>query len=170
LRPAVLNVVGRHADQTTWDKLHELGLKTQSIEEKGNFYDAMAAALSPELAKRTLPLSVTDEMPASQAVLLVALVATDGEQPEIAWNFAQTNREKLDAKLSALVAVRFVPYLMRGFSDARRATELETYAQKYMPAGAKSEVEKAAEEIRFNAGLKARIVPELREWLSRKRT
>ena len=170
LRPAVLNVVGRHADQTTWDKLHELGLKTQSIEEKGNFYDAMAAALSPELAKRTLPLSVTDEVPASQAVSLVALVATDGEQPEIAWNFAQTNREKLDAKLSALVAVRFVPYLMRGFSDARRATELETYAQKYMPAGAKSEVEKAAEEIRFNADLKARIVPELREWLSHKRT
>jgi aminopeptidase N len=170
LRPAVLDVVGRHADQKTWDKLHELGLKTQSIEEKKNFYGAMAAALSPELAKRTLPLSLTDEMPASQAVLLVAGVATGGEHPEIAWNFAQTNREKLDAKLSATGIVRFVPYLMRGFSDARRATELETYAQKYMPAGAKSEVEKAAEEIRFNADLKARIVPEIRKWLSHKRT
>jgi len=170
LRPAVLDVVGRHADQKTWDKLHELGLKTRSIEEKWNFYAAMAAALSPELAKRTLPLSLTDEIPASQATFLVAWVATGGEQPEIAWNFAQTNREKLDAKLSALGVVRFVPYLMRGFSDARRATELETYAQKYMPAGARSEVEKAAEEIRFNADLKARIVPEIRKYLSYKRT
>jgi len=130
----------------------------------------MAAALRPELAKRTLPLSLTDEMPASQAVSLVAWVATGGEQPEIAWNFAQTNREKLDAKLSAMGVVRFVPYLMRGFSDARRATELETYAQKYMPAGAKSEVQKAAEQIRFNADLKARIVPEIRKWLSHKRS
>ena len=168
LRPAVLNVVGRHADQETWDKLHELGLKTQSIEEKGNFYDAMAAALRPELAKRTLSLSLTDEMPASEATFLVYSVATDGEQPKIAWDFAQTNREKLDAKLSAMAVVRFVPYVMRGFSDARRATELETYAQKYMPAGARSEVEKAAEEIRFNADLKARIVPEIRKWLSQK--
>jgi hypothetical protein len=47
----VLDVVGRYADQKTWDKLHELGLKTQSLEEKGNFYNAMAVALSPELRK-----------------------------------------------------------------------------------------------------------------------
>ena len=168
LRPAVLNVVGRYANQETWNKLHELGLKTQSVEEKGNFYHAMAAALSPELAKRTLPLSLTDELPASRAIFLIALVARAGEQPEIAWDFAQANREKLDAKLSAVNAVRFVPYLMRGFSDPQRATELETYAQRYMPPGAKSEVEKAAEEIRFNADLKARIIPEIHKWLSRK--
>jgi hypothetical protein len=168
LRPAVLDVVGRYADQKTWAKLHELGLKTQSLEEKGNFYNAMAVARSPELAKRTLPLSLTSELPASLSTSLVIWVARDGEQPEIAWDFAQANREKLDAKLGASSGVRFVPYLMRGFSDARLATELETYAQRYMPAGAKSEVEKAAEEIRFNADFKARIVPEIHKWLSQK--
>jgi len=166
LRPAVLDVIGRYADQKTWDKLHELGLKTQSVEEKGNFYHAMAAALNPELAKRTLPLSLTDELPASQAIFLVVWVARDGEQPEIAWKFAQANRENLDAKLGAMGAVRFVPNLMRGFSEPQRADELEAYAQKYMPA--KSEVEKAAEEIRFNADLKARIIPEIHKWLSQK--
>jgi aminopeptidase N len=168
LRPAVLNVVGRHADQKTWDELHELGLKTQSIEEKGNFYHAMAAALSPELAKRTLALSLTDELPASRAIFLIALVARAGEQPEIAWNFAQANREQLDPKLGAVLAVRFVPYLMRGFSDVQRVNQLETYAKKYMPAGAKSEVEKAAEEIRFNADFKVRIIPEIQKWLAQK--
>jgi aminopeptidase N len=168
LRPAVLNVVGRHADQKAWDELHKLGLKTQSIEEKENFYYAMAAALSPELAKRTLPLSLTDELPASRAIFLIALVARAGEQPEIAWNFAQANREKLDPKLGAVLAVRFVPYLMRGFSDVQRANQLETYGQKYMPAGAKGEVEKAAEEIRFNADFKARIIPEIHKWLAQK--
>lgn len=168
LRPAVLDVVGRHADQKTWDKLHELGLTTRSIEEKGNFYHAMAAALSPELANRMLPLSLTDELPATRATSLVIWVARTGEQPEIAWNFAQANREKLDPKLGAILAVRFVPDLMRGFSDASRATELETYAEKYMPAGAKSEVDKATEEIRFNADFKARIIPEIHRWLPRK--
>jgi len=167
LRPAVLDVVGRYADQKTWVKLHELGLKTQSLEEKGNFYHAMAATLNPELAKRTLPLSLTDELPASRAIFLVVWVARDGEQPEIAWKFAQANRENLDVKLGAMAAVRFVPYLMRGFSEAQRADDLETYAQKYMPA--KSEVEKAAEEIRFNADLKARIIPEIHKWLAQKK-
>jgi aminopeptidase N len=168
LRPAVLDVVGRYADQKTWDKLHELGLKTQSIEEKGNFYHAMAAALSPELAKRTLPLSLTDELPTSRAIFLVVWVARTGEHSDLAWEFAQAHRKELDAKLSTALAVRFVPYLMRGFSDAPHATELETYAQEYMLAGAKSEVDKAAEEIRFNADLKARIIPEIHKWLSHK--
>jgi aminopeptidase N len=105
-------------------------------------------------------------LPASRAIFLVVWVARDGEQPEIAWKFAQANREKLDSKLGAMAAVRFVPYLMRGFSEAQHAVDLETYAQKYMPA--KSEVEKAAEEIRFNADLKARIIPEIHKWLSQK--
>ena len=166
LRPAVLDVVGRYADQKGWDKLHELGLKTQSVEEKGNFYHAMAAALRPELTKRTLPLSLTDELPASRATSLVFWVASTGEQPELAWDFAQAYRKELDAKLSALGGVRFVPYLMRGFSNPTRAAELEAYAEKYMPAGAKNEVEKAAEEIRFNADLKARIIPEIHKWLN----
>jgi len=33
LRPPVLAVVGHYADEKTWSKLHELGLKTTSIEE-----------------------------------------------------------------------------------------------------------------------------------------
>src|SRR5439155_19803896 len=37
LRPAVFSVVGRYADENTWTKLHELGLKTTSIEEKQNY-------------------------------------------------------------------------------------------------------------------------------------
>src|SRR5262245_43707056 len=44
LRPAVLSVVGRYADEKTWNKLHELGLKTTSIADKQNYYNALAQA------------------------------------------------------------------------------------------------------------------------------
>ena len=37
-------VVGRYADEKTWEKLHELGLRTTSIEEKQNYYNALAVA------------------------------------------------------------------------------------------------------------------------------
>jgi aminopeptidase N len=36
LRRSVFGVVGHYADEATWNKLHELGLKTTSIEEKQN--------------------------------------------------------------------------------------------------------------------------------------
>src|SRR5205823_5782134 len=52
LRASVFFVVGQNADEATWNKLHELGLKTTSIEEKQNLYHASAAA-------RHLPLAAT---------------------------------------------------------------------------------------------------------------
>jgi hypothetical protein len=57
---------------------------------------------------------------------------------------------------------------MRGFSDAKRATELEVYAQKNLASDAKSEIAKAAEEIRFKADLKARLLPEIAKWIAAK--
>jgi aminopeptidase N len=168
LRPAVLGVVGRYADQRTWEALHELGLKTQSIEEKGHFYDAMAAALEPDLARRTLPLSLTDELPASRATRLVTNVSRVGEQPGLAWEFAQAQREQLDSKLDAFGKIHFAPNVMRAFSEAKRAMELEVYAHKNLPSDAKSEIGKAAEEIRFKADLKARLLPEIAKWIAAK--
>src|SRR5213595_3246896 len=38
LRAPVLAVVGGYADEKTWNKLHELGLKTTSIEDQQNYY------------------------------------------------------------------------------------------------------------------------------------
>ena len=55
LRPAVLSVIGRYADEKTWNKLHELGLKTTSIADKQNYYNALAEATDPKLVKKTLP-------------------------------------------------------------------------------------------------------------------
>jgi aminopeptidase N len=166
LRPAVLDVVGRYADQKTWEMLHELGLKTKSIEEKGHFYSAMAGALDPELAKRTLPLSLTDELPAPRATRIVANVSRSGEQPDLAWKFAQAQRKQFELKLGALGKIYFAPTVMRAFSDAKRATELEVFARKNLPSDAKSEIGKAAEEIRFKADLKARLLPEIARWIA----
>src|SRR2546426_5136420 len=56
LRPAVFAIVGRYADEKTWTKLHELGLKTTSIEDKQNYYNALACATDPKLVKKTLAI------------------------------------------------------------------------------------------------------------------
>ena len=166
LRPAVFGVVGRYADQKAWDTLHQLGLNTKSIEEKDNFYFAMANALQPDLAQQTLRLSLTDELPASPATRLVPEVAWSGERPDLAWAFTQEHRQELERKLDSLSMLKFVPGVMRAFSELTRAQELETYAQKNLPSGAKNDVAKAAENIRLKADLKTRLTPEIRKWIA----
>src|SRR5947199_1520344 len=99
LRPSVLAVVGHYADEKTWSKLHELGLKTTSIEENQNYYNALAETTDPQLVKKTLPIALTDELPTSRAIFLVPAVARDSGHPDIGWDFAKANMKPILAKL-----------------------------------------------------------------------
>src|SRR6266513_2708634 len=84
LRPPVFAVVGHYADEKTCTKLHELGLKTTSIEEKQNYYDALACATDQVLVQKTLAIALTDELPTSRAIFVVSRVARESGHPDIA--------------------------------------------------------------------------------------
>ncbi len=157
LRPPVLAVIGRYADEKTWNKLHELGLKTTSTEEKQNYYSALAAAIDPKLVEKTLPIALTDELSTSRAVFLVIKVARQSERPELAWEFAKANMKALLAKTDALGANSYAPSLFTFFSDLARVTDLRSYAKAQLPAASAKEVAKAIDEIEFRTELRQRL-------------
>jgi aminopeptidase N len=168
LRPSVLAVVGRYADEETWNQLHELGLKTTSIEEKQNYYNALAGAIDPKLVKKTLPIALTDELPTSRAIFLVSRVARQSEHPDLAWDFAKANMKKLLAKTDALGATRYAPSLFTFFAENSRANELTVYAKAKLPETSVPEIAKAVDEIQFRSELKRRLAPQLSAWIERK--
>ena len=165
LRPPVFAIVGRYADEKTWDQLHELGLKTTSIEEKQNYYNALAGAIDPKLVKKTLPIALTDELPTSRAIFLVSRVAHQSDHPEIAWDFAKANMKTLLAKTDALGANRYAPGLFTFFPKNSRATELRAYAKANLPETSAPEVAKAVDEIQFRSEFKRRLAPQLNAWI-----
>jgi len=168
LRAPVLAVIGRDADQKTWNTLHELGLKTTSSEDKQNYYNALACAADPKLVKKTLAIALTDELPTSRAIFLVARVARDSGHPEIAWEFAKTNMQALLAKVDAAGANRYAPSLFTFFSDDSRADELKNYAKKKLPQSSAPEVAKAVDEIEFRAEFRKRLATQLNAWIEKK--
>ena len=161
LRAPVLAVVGLYADEKTWNKLHELGLKTTSIEDKQNYYDALACATDPKLVKKTLAIALTDELPTSRAIFLVSRVGRDSGHPDIAWEFAKANMKALLAKVDAAGATRYAPSLFTFFSDGSRADELKNYAEKNLAPASAHEVAKVADEIQFRAEFRDRLVSQL---------
>ena len=168
LRPSVLAVVGRYANDKTWSKLHELGLKTTSIEEKQNYYSALAEAIDPRLVKKTLPIALTDELPTSRALFLVPLVARESGHPDIAWEFAKANMKALVAKTDAVGANRYAASLFTLFSDDSRADELMSYAKTNLPLASASEVAKVVDEVQFRAEFKKRLAPQMNTWIDSK--
>jgi len=168
LRPSVFAVVGHYADEKTWTKLHELGLKTTSIEEKQNYYAALAEAIDPRLVKNTLPIALSDELPTSRATFLVPMVARDSGHPDIAWDFAKANMKALLAKTDAAGANRYAPSLFTFFSDDSRADELKRYAKNNLPPAGAPEVAKAVDEVQFRAEFKRRLEQQLSGWIGDK--
>jgi aminopeptidase N len=168
LRAPVLAVVGRYADEKTWNTLHELGLKTTSTEDKQNYYNALGYAIDPKLTKKTLAIALTDELPTSRAIFLVSRVARDSGHPDVPWEFAKANMKALLAKVDAAGANRYAPSLFTFFSDEPRADELKNYAKKNLPQTTAPEVGKAIDEIQFRAELKKRLVTQLSEWIEKK--
>ncbi|MBA3883480.1 MAG: M1 family metallopeptidase [Chthoniobacterales bacterium] len=166
LRPAVLDVVGHYADEKTWNKLHELGLKTNSVEEKQNYYAALAGAQDSELAMRSLQLALTNELPTSRALAIVPRVARDSGHPDIAWDFARENMKQLLGKADALAVNSYAPSMFTFFSDPTRISELKTYADSNLPVGARKAVDEAADEISFRAEFKDRLSKQVSETTS----
>ena len=161
LRAAVFWVVGHYADEATWDTLHELGLRTTSIEEKQNYYEALAAARNPQLISKTLQISLTDELPTSRALYLVGKVARSSDHPELAWQFAKANMQALLAKADAVGSDSYAPSLFRFFSDRSRAEELKVYAKTNLPVTSAKDVEKAVDEVEFRADFRKRVIAQI---------
>jgi aminopeptidase N len=161
LRDPVLATVGCNADEKSWNKLHELGLKTTSIEDQQNYYDALACATDPKLVKKTLAIALTEELPTSRAIFLVSRVARDSGHPDIASEFAKGNMKALLAKVDAAGANRYAPSLFTFFSDGSRANELKDYAKKNLAQASAPEVTKVVDEIQFRAEFRHRLESQL---------
>ena len=149
-------------------KLHELGLKTTSIEEKQNYYNALACATDPKLMKKTLGIALTDELPTSRATFLVPRVARDSDHPDIAWEFATANMKALLAKIDAAGLNRYAPACSRFSLMTRGVEELKTYAKNNLPPESAPEVAKAVDEIQFRAEFKRRLTSQLNAWIGQK--
>jgi hypothetical protein len=165
LRAAVLWVVGHEADEATWTKLHELGLKTTNLEEKLNYYDALAAVRDPKLVRKTLQIALSEELPTSRAVFLVGKVARYSGHSDIAWEFARANMKALLAKTDALGVNSYAPSLFTFFSEPARADELREYAKTSLPPTAAKEVAKAIDEIQFRSEFKQRLASQVSGWI-----
>ncbi|MDB6066369.1 MAG: pepN [Pedosphaera sp.] len=166
LRPSVLGIVGRYSDKPTYDHLHDLARNAAGTEERKLYYNAMAAALDPALAKETLAISLTDETVPQEATVLVSEVAGAGEQPDLAWEFASSHINELLARVDSFYRNSYVSSILASLSDAAHADELESYVKKHLSDDAVAKTRETAETIRFKSALKRRELPVLDRWIA----
>ena len=168
LRDAVTHVVGIGADRETNDTLLALARKSTAMNERVRFYDAAAGARDATLARATLALTLTDELPTSIIGGLINTVAAAGEQPDLAWDFVKTNFDALAMKLGPSFGDLFIANFMTNFSDDAHAAALRAFAPAQASSGGRITTARALETIAISADFKTRALPAIEAWIKQR--
>jgi aminopeptidase N len=169
LRDSVTHLVGLTADRATYDTLLALARSSTVTNERLRYYLAAASARDPALARSTLALTLTDEMPSTVVTGAIGTVAGSAEQPELAWDFLRENFDPLLARLGPAFRDQFIANFMTNFSDDARADELAAFAPVQATSGGRVMTGRAMEVIAISADLKARALPEVAAWIRQRK-
>ena len=104
-------------------------------------------------------------MSVSEATRNLAQVATEGDHPELAWDFARQHFDYLLKQTTFFGRNVYLPRIANGFNDATRAGELEDFVRKNLPADAFAEAAKTGDLIRLLAAVKQRELPAIDAWM-----
>ena len=165
LRDPVMHLVGISAERPTYEALLSLARKATATNERLRYYFAAASARDPVLARETLALTLTEELPNTIVGGVISTVASAGEQPELAWDFVQKHYDALLAKLGPSFRDSSIANLMTNFSDGAHAAELLQFAPAQASSGGKVMTARAVETIAIAADLKSRALPAAEAWI-----
>ena len=97
-------------------------------------------------------------------------MASDGGHAELAWAFVRKNFKTLADRQGSSFRNYFVPNLMKNFSDRSYADELAGFSPMHASSSTREAAKEAEDDIRFDADLKARVLPAIDEWIRRRTT
>ena len=161
----VSHVVGVSAGREDYDALLSLARKSTATNERVRYYHAAASARDAALARDTLALTLTHELPSTIVNGLINEVALSGWQRELAWDFIRSNLDALTARQGPDFPHEFVPNFMTNFSDEAHADALRQFAPAQQTLGGRVMTARALESIAIAADLKARALPAIDAWI-----
>jgi aminopeptidase N len=165
LSPALLDtvthIVGITAGRDDYDALIALARRTTITSERVRYYNAAAGARDADLARRTLAMTLTKELPGTMVNGLISEVAQSGWQVQLAWDFIRQNLDALTARQGPDFRDEFIPNFMINFQDEAHAAELAQFAPAQATTGGRVMTARALEAIALAVDVKTHALPQI---------
>ena len=166
LRATILAVAARNVDSAGWERLRAQARGEPSPLIKSQLYRLLGTAADPALARRALDLALTDEPGATTSAGIVSSVAE--EHPDLAYDFALRNREKVEGLVDISSRSRYLAGLGSGSADPAMVDKLEDYAKRHLTPQSRGRVDVAIAAIRDRVRVRTTRLPDITAWLERK--
>ena len=163
LRKAVLAVVARHADATTWDQLHAAALIEKTPLIKDELYALLSASEDEALAGRALELALTAEPGATNSPQMISTAAR--LHPDLSFDFARAHLATVTQLVDASSRSRYFAVLARRSADPAMIDKLKAYATANLAVGSRRDADTAAADIADRIKIRRERLPAIDAWL-----
>jgi aminopeptidase N len=162
LKTTWLGIVARNATAAEWDRLAELAATAPSAVERQAYYALLGAAKDPALAQKALDFALTGKAGTTSAAIIAAVSAPN---PDLAFDFALANREKVDPLVDASGRAGYIAGLAAASREQAMIGKLEAF-RGTVPADEQREVDRRIAGIRERLSTEPRLADEIGEWLA----
>ena len=166
LRSTILAVTARNVDAAGWERLRAQARAEGSPLVKAQLYRLLGSARDPALARRALDLALTDEPGATTSAGIISAVAD--EHPDLAFDFALGNREKVEGLVDISSRSRYLAGLGGASSDPAMIAKLENYAKRHLNPQSRGRVDVAIAAIRDRVRVRTTRLTDITRWLEAK--
>jgi aminopeptidase N len=164
LRKTILEVVARHADARTWDRLHAEARAEKTPLVKDRLYSLLAATEDEALARRALDLALTDEPGATNTPAMIAGVAN--LHPELAFDFALAHMAAVNERVDASSRSTYFPALASTSHDPAMIDKVNAYAKAHLAPGARRMADTAVASVTDKIRVRRDRLKAIDEWLA----
>ncbi|HKR35196.1 MAG TPA: M1 family metallopeptidase [Steroidobacteraceae bacterium] len=164
LRKTILDVVARHADAKTWDRLRAEARAEKTPLVKDRLYNLLAVTEDESLAKRTLDLALTEEPGATNTPAMIAGVAV--LHPELAFDFALAHMAAVNERIDASSRSSFFPALASTSHDPAMIGKVNAYAKANLAPTARRTAETAVAVITDHIRIRRDRLKAIDDWLA----
>jgi aminopeptidase N len=165
-RRTALKIVGATADAPMFDLLLAKAQAASDPLERSRILDAMALARDPVLSARFVAISLSPLAPAGTAPGLIGRAAD--VNPDAVWAALLAHADDPDLPIDAFVRPLLFSAVAGGSAQPQRVAELEAWAHTHAPADARRPIVAATAQIRLNARIRDRAVPDIDGWLAQR--
>lgn len=125
LKTTWLGIVARNATKADWDTLQKMASSSNSAVERQFLYTLLGRAGDPVLAKAARDLALTDVPGKTTSAAMIVAVGT--LFPSETYDFAVSNRARIEDLVDAQSRVSFIAGLAAGSDDAAMIAKLQAF-------------------------------------------
>ena len=167
LRAAVYGQVVESRGAEGYEAVLRVYREAELHEEKNRCLRALGCSADPDLLRRTLEFSLSDEVRGQDTPLAVAGVAVNPLGRDMAWDFLREKWAEFDRRYGqgTFIIARIISITTEDFTTLEKAGEVEAFFEAHPAPAAARTVRQSLERIRSNALWLERDGEAIAKWL-----